>query len=107
MTLVDRVVSKIVPQPHPQLDPCWVWTASVCNKGYAQFAWRENGKWHGKRAHIWLWEHFVGRPVMAGYTLDHLCLNKRCINPTHLEEVPRPVNTARGNRTRHGRPAHA
>ncbi|PWG73550.1 hypothetical protein DF186_22500 [Enterococcus hirae] len=36
--------------------------------------------------------HDDGRP----YDLDHLCRNRICCNPRHLEAVPRKINTLRG-----------
>lgn len=104
--LLDRLLRKCVHQANAIVGtPCWHWTGSVCNKGYAQFAWRAARKWFGKRGHIWLWELVTGRAVRPKYTLDHRCLNTRCVRPDHLEEVTRAVNTARGNRTRHGKAA--
>jgi len=76
--------------------PCWVWTASCCNKHYAKI--KVDGA--ACRAHRVLWELATGRKIRDGYTLDHKCLNTKCIRPDHLEEVTRSVNTARGNKTR-------
>lgn len=70
--------------------PCWEWTASLA-KGYGQF-------WTGERiqmAHIWAWNFLVGE-VAEGLDLDHLCRNRRCVNPDHLEPVTRGVNLSRG-----------
>lgn len=78
------------------IDPsgCWLWTASCGNGGYGQFAVR-----HPKPtmvgAHRFAYEHFVG-PIPAGLDLDHLCRNRRCVNPAHLEPVTRRENLLRG-----------
>lgn len=95
--LLDRILSKCTLGPLYNGLPCWLWQASCCNKGYPHI------KLAGvaRRAHRVLWELVAGRPIGAGMTLDHLCLNTSCVRPEHLEEVTRPVNTARGNRTRH------
>lgn len=74
--------------------PCWVWTGATCNKGYGTI--RVDGQ--TRRCHILAWEYAVGRKVRAGYTLDHECRVTKCCRPSHLEEVTRSVNTARGNR---------
>lgn len=108
--IVDRLLSNCIHRECRILDtPCWHWALSVCNKGYAQTNYWDKAlkKKIWKRAHILLWELVNRRKVRPGYTLDHRCLNTRCIRPDHLEEVPREVNTARGNRTRHGKALHA
>jgi hypothetical protein len=45
--------------------------------------------------HRVVYEHYVG-PLDPELTIDHLCFNKRCCNPAHLEQVPREVNSYRG-----------
>lgn len=39
-------------------------------------------------------------PIPAGLTIDHLCRNRACINPGHLEAVTRTENTLRANAAR-------
>ena len=70
--------------------PCWQWMASLA-KGYGQF-------WNGERrqmAHLWAWENLVG-PRDEAMDLDHLCRNRKCVNPDHLEPVSRGENLHRG-----------
>lgn len=68
-------------------DDCWPWTAAVFRDGYGQFS-------HGRRAHRVAYESVVG-PIPDGMQLDHLCRNKLCVNPSHLEPVTPRVNTIR------------
>jgi hypothetical protein len=73
---------------------CWQWTASVNHHGYGDFAPGE-GRSGAVRAHRWAYEHFVG-PIPEGLQIDHLCRNRRCVNPAHMEPVTSATNTHRG-----------
>lgn len=46
-------------------------------------------------AHVVVYETFVG-PIADGMVIDHLCRNRRCCNPHHLEQVTRGENNRRG-----------
>lgn len=70
---------------------CWTWTAFIRPEGYGHMR-------VGKDvilAHRLAYELYVG-PVPDGLTLDHLCRNRRCVNPAHLEPVTGSENTKRG-----------
>lgn len=70
---------------------CVEWTATKDQKGYGKFsldAERET------RAHRFAYETFVG-PIPDGYVVDHLCGNKSCVNPAHLEAVTNTENLRR------------
>lgn len=72
---------------------CWTWTASKNRKnGYGWFGVWPNGSWV---AHRVSYELCVG-PVPDGLDLDHLCRNRYCVNPFHLEPVTRSENLKRG-----------
>ncbi len=49
------------------------------------------------RTHRVTWEHYRG-PIPPGAELDHLCRNRACCNPNHLEPVDRSTNVRRGLR---------
>ncbi len=68
-----------VPQRYPELGPCWVWTASLANKGYGAFGWR--GKTFKAHRFSWL---LVGREIPDGLCLLHRCDNPPCVNPDHF-----------------------
>lgn len=67
---------------------CWVWQGGMFSEnGY--------GNYRRRAAHRVAYELCVG-PVPDGLTLDHLCRNKRCVNPAHLEPVTTGENVRRG-----------
>ena len=70
---------------------CRVWARHINNLGYGRI--RNNGRMEG--AHRAAYEAFVG-PVPKHLVIDHLCRNRACINPLHMEVVTHAVNIARG-----------
>jgi hypothetical protein len=73
-----------------QEDGCWEWAASRNQDGYGLFNMEGTSKAH--RASYLL---FVG-PIPEGLTIDHLCRNRGCVNPEHLEPVTLRENVLRG-----------
>ena len=71
---------------------CWLWTGGKSVGGYGVIM--ICGK--NKRAHRVSYEAFAG-PIPEGLELDHLCRNRACVNPAHLEPVTGLVNIRRGN----------
>lgn len=72
-------------------ESCWIWTGALQAKGsYGQFC----DKNKHLRAHRVAYELCVG-PIPEGLTLDHLCFNKVCVNPAHLEPVTSVENRRR------------
>jgi hypothetical protein len=72
-------------------DGCWEWQAYVDRDGYGLF-----GLSKGKtvRAHRFAFELEHGHPPENH--IDHLCRNKRCVRPSHLDDVTNKVNHERG-----------
>lgn len=69
---------------------CWVWRGHL-SRGYGQF--RLGGV--TRPAHRLLYETLVG-PIPAGLEPDHLCRNRACVRPDHLEPVDHRTNCLRG-----------
>jgi hypothetical protein len=82
-----RLLSRIDITP----DGCWQWIGFIDTAGYARLA--RPGK--SNRAARAAWELLVG-PIPDGLTIDHLCRNRGCVNPEHLEPVTMGENTYRG-----------
>lgn len=73
---------------------CWEWVAYRNPGGYGVFsALGRNGS--PALAHRWWFERSRGA-IPQGADLDHLCRNRACVNPNHLEPVSRSTNARRG-----------
>jgi hypothetical protein len=77
------------------MDGCWLWTAGTNRGGYGGFNVRNGGRPTTARAHRYAYEQLVGY-IPDGLQLDHLCRNRLCVNPNHLEPVSSRTNVLRG-----------
>src|SRR5262245_4852943 len=80
---------------------CWTWTGPLHENGYGLFTRYVAGfkrtdprRVLTRRAHRLSYEMFVG-PIPRGLELDHLCRNRACVRPDHLEPVTHKVNCRR------------
>lgn len=94
MDIIDRIIGKVIEHGQP-LGPrgkCWVWQGGKSNSGYGVM------KLFGKMAspHRVAWEWMYAQPIPQSLDIDHLCRNRLCCNPLHLEPVTRSVNNTRG-----------
>lgn len=72
-------------------DECVLWGGRINNKGYG-LAWSPTS--NGAAAHRVVYERLIG-PIAAGLQLDHLCRNRDCVNPAHMEPVSPSENYRR------------
>lgn len=79
----------------PMMDDrgCWEWSGALHPQGYTQF-WVP-GERIPRKGHRASYEIHKG-PIPDGLEIDHLCRNRGCVNPNHLEAVTHQVNMLRG-----------
>jgi hypothetical protein len=73
------------------LEDCWEWIPKIKPGGYGHICF--DG--HRVGAHRFAYELLHG-PIPEGLTIDHLCRNRICVNPAHMELVPNRINVLRG-----------
>ena len=95
----EERLASVMSRVNKQEDGCWLWTSSTEREGYGYIHLsRANAgeKFRHQVVHKFIYEAFRG-VVPDGLELDHLCRNRLCVNPDHLEPVTHKENILRGN----------
>jgi len=107
LSMLNQFITKLPPRFWSKIyvleDGCWEWRASRTKAGYGRF--RIGSVTQRTRtmllAHRLAYEALVGA-LPNGYECDHLCRNRACVNPSHVEPVSHRENCLRGQSA----PAH-
>lgn len=86
--VAGRLLDASMPEPNTG---CWFWVMSLSSEGYGRISVNNNVEY----AHRVSYKTFVG-PIPDELDIDHVCRNRSCICPQHLEPVTRQVNLLRG-----------
>jgi len=96
---ITPAIERLLPRINKRADGCWGWVGATTGNGYGVIG--VGGRSGGNAlVHRVTYEHFVG-PIPEKLHIDHLCRNKLCVNPDHLEAVTQSENNfrVRGHRT--------
>ena len=88
LTFEQRVMQRVVIDENG----CWLWGGYRNRSGYGVM-------WVAEKsylAHRYSYEHHFG-PIPKGLETDHLCRQRACVNPSHLEPVTHQENIRRGD----------
>jgi len=89
-SLPTQIIQRIKIDP---VTKCWNWTGTLRPDGYGLIYLAELKK--QLRVHRVVYELLV-KKIESGLVIDHLCRNRKCVNPNHLEQVSIKTNTLRG-----------
>ncbi len=97
-SVAERISDRFWSKVDRSGDGCWQWRGYVAPNGYGQFIAHSDEKSKVRRT---LWAHRAAFVLMRGpigddLYLDHLCRNRGCVNPAHLEPVSARENLLRG-----------
>lgn len=79
--------SKDFPPPTPQPEPCILWQGNLDQDGYGQINRRRRNhpeKWNSVKVHRHIMALALGRPLLRGEIVMHLCDNRLCFRISHL-----------------------
>jgi len=78
---------------------CWEFLGPRSKWGYGRLSIWRHGKLYPGYTHRIAYKYYKGQ-IEEGYQVDHLCRNKICCNPAHLEAVPAAENKRRNDTLR-------
>ena len=91
----ERVAERAATKYVEAEEGCWVSTYSTASHGYAQIGWTDKGHTQMVTAHRAAWVRHTGEQIPEGMTIDHICKNRRCVNPEHLRMTTNFENARR------------
>ena len=90
---IKKIFSKI---EIDSITNCWNWTGKLDN-GYGRMRWRGTNHKAHRLLYAWKFKNIPKWKNKSSKEIDHLCNNRACVNPDHLQLVFNKINVLRGN----------
>ena len=88
--VIDRFFDRIILPIEGKITDCWWWYTATDTNGYGRIHFNKQDI----GSHRYSYMIFKGE-ISKDLVIDHLCNNKRCVNPDHLELVTQIENLKR------------
>lgn len=83
----DIIRARFARKVKPYANGCWIWVGAVTSRGYGT----QHDGTRMQRAHRLAYEEIYGA-IPSGMIVDHICFERRCVNPLHLRLVTTKQN---------------
>ena len=81
-----RLPRRFWDRVQPTLEGCWIWLGKLTSDGYGVF--------ERTTAHRYAYQRLVGE-FARQLSCDHLCFERSCVNPEHVDPVTQGENVRR------------